>query len=102
MDSRCRRSSSSLICSFIFLLAFPPDALRSASGSVDLERRKNPKDALREVASELFVLMRFPFSVMDGRASGGGDLPGVCGLEAVEAMANGLGVAPSYLGSGSY
>lgn len=87
-DSRWRRSSSSLSCSFIFLLALLPELLRSASGSVDLERRKNPSEDLREAASRLFTLRRLLLSPTEGRASGGGGggggwlLPGVRGRTA--------------------
>jgi hypothetical protein len=74
IESRWRRSSSSLICSFIFLLTLPLELLRSESGSVDLERRKNPSEDLREAASKLFTLNRVVLSLAeeDGRASGGG------------------------------
>lgn len=74
IDSRWRRSSSSRSCSFIFLLTLPLELLRSESGSVDFERRKKPREDLREAASELATLKRVVLSLADeeGTASGGG------------------------------
>lgn len=85
VDSLWRRNSSSRACSFsIFLLTLPPDGLRSASGSVDLDRRRNPNDVLRV---ETWGFGPLPFSMSRvGWLSGGEDLPGVRGLEVGDAM----------------
>jgi hypothetical protein len=81
-----RRISSSLCFANFLLLLLPDDAFPSGpNGSPDFVRLRNPSE-VRRVDSDLF-----PFSV-EGKASGGGDLPGVRGREFGDAMLRGVDV----------
>lgn len=74
-SSRWRRSSSSLACSLDIFLLLDPDALRSVRGSVDLERRRNPRDFRFEETVPLLVVVEV------GAGASEGERPGVRGLE---------------------